>query len=173
MLSNGETAQLLSFPFPPTLHSAIDAFLLKRARSTSLEPNPPSDYSPKYYEILSSWRLDHKDFRGAAAALLERLQRLQKLSDKPGRLAEGGDALLQGYLSVINLLACVPGDGWVLSGGEDADDGIGGKKRKLVTIKDVRKEYQDELDRRSMIENGRFGFGYADGEGEGDEMDVL
>lgn len=78
---------------------------------------------------------------------------------------------------MINLLACVPGDGWVLSGGEDADDGIGigigGKKRKLVTIKDVRKEYQDELDRRSMIENGRFGFGYADGEGERDEMDVL
>lgn len=174
MLSNGETAQLLSFPFLPTLHSAIDAFLLKRARSTSLEPNPP-DSSPKYYEILSSWRLDHKDFRGAAAALLERLQRLQKLSAKPGRLAESGDALLQGYLSVINLLACVPGDGWVLSGGEDADDviGIGGKKRKLVTIKDVRKEYQDELDRRSMIENGRFGFGYSDGEGERDEMDVL
>lgn len=72
---------------------------------------------------------------------------------------------------MINLLACVPGDGWVLSGGDDAEDGIGGKKRKLVTIKDVRKEYQDELDRRSMIENGRFGFGYADG--EGDEMDVL
>lgn len=60
----------------------------------------------------------------------------------------------------------------MLSGGDDAD-GIGGKKRKLVTIKDVRKEYQDELDRRSMIENGRFGFGYADSGGEGDEMDVL
>ena len=169
MMSNGETAQLLSFPFPPTLHPAIDAFLLKRARSSSLEPNSPTD-SPKNYEILSSWRLNHKDFRGAAAALLERLQRLQKLSARPGRLAEGGDALLQVYLSVINLLACVPGDGWVLSGGDDAD-GIGGRKRRLVTIKDVRKEYQDELDRRSMIENGRFGFGYA--EGEGDEMDVL
>lgn len=71
---------------------------------------------------------------------------------------------------MINLLACVPGDGWVLSGGDDVDDGIGGK-RKLVTIKDIRKEYQEELDRRSMIENGRFGFSYADG--EGDEMDIL
>lgn len=172
MVSNGETAQLLSFPFPPTLHSAIEAFLLKRARSTPLEPNSPSESSPKYYEVLSSWRLDHNDFRGAAAALLERLQRLQRLSAKPSRLAsEGGDALLQGYLSVINLLACIPGDGWVLSGGDDAD-GIGGRKRKLVTIKDVRKEYQDELDRRSMIENGRFGFGYAES-GGGDEMDVL
>lgn len=59
----------------------------------------------------------------------------------------------------------------MLSGGDDAD-GIGGRNRKLVTIKDVRKEYQDELDRRSMIENGRFGFGYADS-GGGDEMDVL
>lgn len=59
----------------------------------------------------------------------------------------------------------------MLSDGDDAD-GIGRRKRKLVTIKDVRKDYQDELDRRSMIENGRFGFGYTDSCG-GDEMDVL
>jgi len=44
-------------------------------------------------------------------------------------------------------------------------------KRKVVTIEDVRGLYQRELDRRSVIEGGRFGF--AGGVDERDEMDVL
>lgn len=44
-------------------------------------------------------------------------------------------------------------------------------KRKVVTIGDVRGLYQKELDRRSVIEGDRFGFGVGDG--GGDEMDVL
>lgn len=71
---------------------------------------------------------------------------------------------------VINLLACA-GDDWVLSSG---DDGVGkmgkAEKRKVVTVADVRKRYQDELDRRSVIEGERFEFGYGDG---GDEMDIF
>lgn len=84
--------------------------------------------------------------------------------------------MLEGYLAVINLLSCA-GDGWVLSGGKEgrgsgvgAGAGAGGvsvTKRKVVTLEDVRKKYQDELDRRSVMENGRFGFD------EGDAMDVL
>lgn len=169
MLSNNETSQLLSFPFPPTLHPAVDAYLLQKAQSSALEPNESSRI-PKYYNILSTWRLRHNDFRGAAAALLERLQRLQKLSARSGQSSDGGESVIEGYLAVTNLLACA-GEGWVLSGGDERA-GIGdGEKRRLVTIKDVRKAYQDELDRRSIIENGRFGFGYTNG--KDDEMDVL
>lgn len=78
--------------------------------------------------------------------------------------------MIEGYLAVINLLACA-GEGWVLSGGDEGAKIGNGEKRRVVMIKDVRKSYQDELDRRSMIENGRFGFGYTNG--EEDELDVL
>ncbi|MCJ1425027.1 hypothetical protein MMC29_002915 [Sticta canariensis] len=170
MLSNNETPKLLSFPFSPTLHSAVDTFLLQKAQSSVIEPNESSRI-PKYYNILSTWRLRHNDFRGAAAALLERLQRVQKLGARSGQISDGGEGVIEGYLTVINLLACA-GEGWVLSGGDDGADIGNGEKRRVVTIKDVRKGYQDELDRRSMIENGRFGFECTNDNNE-DEMDVL
>lgn len=100
------------------------------------------------------------------------------------------------YLNIINLLACAGEDeekeAWVLTDAwEDVGGGKpaagkepegkkgtrkGGKKRTLVTIKDVRAGYQRELDRRSVLESGRWGFG-LDGvgeeeEGDGEGMDV-
>lgn len=135
--------QLLELPFPATLHEKIDALLLEQKK-------------PK---ILAAWRLHRQDYRGAAAALLPSLQAAQ------ARAKKGDDGLENQYLAVINLLACAgEGNRWVLS--ED----VGGKgKRKIVEIKDVRAQYQKELDRRSVIEGGRFGFVG----GGGLEMDVL
>lgn len=88
------------------------------------------------------------------------------------------DAVLETYLAVINLLSCA-GEGWVLSGGKGSAGGVGGiserggkgegGKRKLITLEDVRRSYQEELDRRSVLENGRFGFD----EGDDVMMDVL
>ncbi|MCJ1465384.1 hypothetical protein MMC07_004002 [Pseudocyphellaria aurata] len=167
MLSDNEASQLLSFPFPPALHPAVDAFILQKAQSSALEPNESSRI-PKYYNILSTWRLRHNDFRGAAAALLERLQRLKKSSARSGQSDDRGEGVIEGYLAVTNLLACA-GEGWVL---DEGDKGAGnGEKRRVVTLKDVRKDYQDELDRRSMIQHGQFGFGYTNG--PENEMDVL
>ncbi len=40
-------------------------------------------------------------------------------------------------------------------------------KRKVITLSDVRKDYQDELDRLALIESNQFAFT------NGDEMDVL
>lgn len=87
--------------------------------------------------------------------------------------------MLGTYLNIINLLACAgedeEGEAWVLSdaweevGGGKESEGKGrkgGKKRRLVTIKDVRAGYQRELDRRSVLESGRWGFGL---DGVGDE----
>lgn len=137
--------QLLALPFPVNLHEKIDALLVEQKK-------------PK---ILAAWRLHHQDFRGAAAALLPPLRAAQ------ARAKRGDDGLENQYLTVINLLACAgEGKGWVLS--EDVDGGKG--KRKIVEVKDVRALYQRELDRRSVIEGGRFGFV---GGGGGDEMDVL
>lgn len=170
MVSNNEVSQLLSFPFPPNLHSAFDAFLLQKAQSSPVVPHPSSK-GPKYYEILSTWRLRHQDFRGAAEALLQRLRRLQDWSNQADRRAAAADGILQGYLAVINLLACA-GEEWVLSEA-DVGNGVGDKKggkRRVVTIQDMRKGYQDELDRRSVIDNGQFGFGNPEVEEVGDLM---
>ena len=57
------------------------------------------------------------------------------------------------------------------------------QQRKLVTLADIRREYQDELDRVAVIEAGQFpivdedflgdvGDGYEDGY-DGDAMDVF
>lgn len=135
--------QLLALPFPVNLHDKIDTLLVEQKK-------------PK---ILAAWRLHHRDHRGAAAALLPPLQAAQ------ARAKRADDGLENQYLAVINLLACAgEGNGWVLS------EGVSGKgKRKIVEVKDVRAQYQKELDRRSVIEGGRFGFVG----GGGDEMDVL
>ena len=136
--------QLLALPFPVKLLEKIDALLVEQKK-------------PK---ILAAWRLHHQDFRGAAASLLPPLQAAQ------ARVKKGDDGLENQYLAVINLLACAgEGNGWVLS--EDMNNGKA--KRKIVEVKDVRAQYQKELDRRSVIEGGRFGFVG----GGGDEMDVL
>lgn len=143
--------QLLSLPFPATLHEQIDVLLVEQKK-------------PK---ILAAWRLHRQDFRGAAAALLPPLQAAQ------ARAKRGDDGLENQYLTVINLLACAgEGNGWVLS--EDPVCGGGKGKRRIVEVKDVRARYQKELDRRSVIEGGRFGFVGGGGRGRGgDEMDVL
>ena len=154
--------QLLSLPFPPSFHAPIDAILAQ-------QNNP---------KILAAWRMHHNDFRGAAAALLPNLQQSQmQLQHRVKRNAER--ELDESYLTVINLLACAGKDeGWVLSGGSAsgvAGDGIGGfgkpegAKRRVVTLQDVRANYQKELDRRSVIENGWYDFG---GGGGGEAMDV-
>ena len=92
------------------------------------------------------------------------------MTAKAGVGGDGGESVIEGYLAVINLLACAR-ESWVLVGVDDAGKTGSGGKRKVVTLKDIRKEYQDELDRMSMLENGRFGFGYANGAEDG--MDVL
>lgn len=174
MLNEKKAAKLIAFPFPPDLHPAIDTFLLQEARSSPIDSRQHSPPPLRYYQILSSWRLRHNNAQGAAAALLERLHRLpETYSMATGAATVGAtngerDAVLEDYLAVINLLSCA-GEGWVLSGGKERRGSgimVGGKRR-IVTLEDVRKKYQEELDRRSVIENGRFGFD------EGDAMDVL
>lgn len=96
--------------------------------------------------------------------MLERLERLRMrgMMSKPKQHEEA----VRGYLSVINLMSCAT-EKWVLVGG--VDGGIG-EKRRLVTIEEVRKRYQDLLDEMSVIETGNFDFGLAE---TGETMDIL
>ncbi|KUJ20282.1 uncharacterized protein LY89DRAFT_682039 [Mollisia scopiformis] len=130
-----------------------------------------------YHKILYAWRIKRGDFRGAAATSFERLQRLQQ--------SGGGDRIIgddeletpitKQYIALINALSCVdPKQAWILSeddGRKSSGAGLTSKnappKRKVVTLDDVRKSYQAELDRIAAIQNDQFAFV------GGDEMDVL
>lgn len=77
---------------------------------------------------------------------------------------------------LINSLACVgPDQAWILSechvdGGRRSSTGEE-RKRKVVTLADLRREYADELDRIAAIENDQFGIMEVDNGGEdGDVM---
>ena len=129
-----------------------------------------------YHKILYAWRIKRSDFRGAAAISLERLQRLQQSSGGNHALGEDGFETLvtKQYVAVINALSCVdPRQAWILTEEPPLKpSGPGSKigtqpKRKVVTLEDIRRAYQEELDRIAAIENNQFAFT------GGDEMDML
>ena len=150
---------LLDLPFPPSLHPSVDNFLDVQANNTE-----------EGAKTLAAWRMQRNNFKGAAAALLPSLHRHQAHQGKFGLQALGNpgvrDGLLEKYLVIINLLACAGDDGgWLLTQKENGD----GPKQKIVTIEEIRAMYQKELDRRSVIENDRFEFGF---DGAMQEMEV-
>ncbi|KAL8894618.1 MAG: hypothetical protein Q9192_004182 [Flavoplaca navasiana] len=188
-LPNGP-GQLLDLPWPAHFHAAIDAELADTRRSSATMTGGSASSAnlnrDRRMKILAAWRLRLGDFRGAAAAMYPQLQALVTEQHKGKRASSGmarskiggsrngNDGMMKGnlgvdeaYLSVMNLMACIDDSGdrerkeaWLLN---DADGG----KRRVVTIEDVRKGWQKELDRRSVVEGGRWGFGMV-----GDEMDL-
>lgn len=185
MIAASHTPHLLRLPFandPALLHHLDSTLASLAAKTIDLE------HGPRYHTALYAWRLARNDFRGAAAVLHQRLQRLQASStstastnskanaDTPPSASAGLTAdpssataqtqpVLNAYLALINVLACVEkSQAWILAdtGGEE------GMKRRVVTLDDVRGEYQGELDRVAAMESGRFAF-----VGDGAEMDVL
>ena len=128
-----------------------------------------SSSGPPYHQILYAFRTQRSNFRGAAEILREHLDRLRHTSYKNGAMQDLEDeTLVQAYVLLINTLACCgEADAWLL---EDPIEELGGRKRRLVTLADVRKEYAAELDRRSDALFGRFPLV---GGGGGEGMDVL
>ncbi|KAI9800059.1 MAG: hypothetical protein M1825_004241 [Sarcosagium campestre] len=176
--------QLLSLPL---LSLQIEAEALLEAKSKTafnLIAGPP------YHKILYAWRVKRHDMKGAATVLHERLQRLRSVA-LSGRGASQTAELMQEYLLLINALATMgPDEAWILAEErKSVDDStvfgtakpLFGKSssrptRKLVTIADVRKEYQAELDRMACIESDRFAFSGGGGggaEGDADAMDIM
>ena len=175
-----EINRALDLPWPSKLLPHVEGFLAQKA-SKPPTTNFYNPSAPQYNKLLAAWYMRRLDYRGAAAALLAHLQRVQRLK-RPSSWKNVDDEIISTYLSVINLLACCGGDdeAWVLtdtfdeitpkSRKEKLDESK--KKRKLVTIKDVRARYQKELDQRSMLENGKWAFG-LDGTGDEDNEDAM
>jgi nuclear pore complex protein Nup160 len=65
------------------------------------------------------------------------------------------------YLLLINALSCVDAkQAWIFDEGVPQAGAAGQtpSKRKVVSLADIRKQYQDELDRIAAIQNNQFGF---------------
>ncbi|EGS23308.1 uncharacterized protein CTHT_0009760 [Thermochaetoides thermophila DSM 1495] len=251
MCESGQSSELISLPFSG-LQNKVDEILAEKCRATRDVLN-----GVPYHQILYAWRISHNDYRGAAAILLDRLEKLRrsgegdKLGAEDGENGAGNDALdtqvTRQYLIVINALSCVaPQEAYILedvpppvpgkgtndeeysqtgskrklgklnatSGEEDLDSRIeelarlldsesaGDKKarpsssseedqqllermqkfstavrqeqgqqtpRRLLRLEDLRKQYQQELDRIVAIQNNQFAL-TADGEDEDEDM---
>ncbi|TAQ87930.1 hypothetical protein B7494_g3761 [Chlorociboria aeruginascens] len=169
MCETSSSAQLVDLPFIG-LQNAVDEILAQKCESiVDVTVGVP------YHKILYAWRIKRSDFRGAAAISLERLQKLQQSGDGDQILGDDGleTPITKQYVALINALSCVdPEQAWILSEelppkGSNTKNGVVPAKRKVVTLADIRKWYQEELDRIAAIENNQFAFA------GGDEMDVL
>lgn len=145
--------ELVALPFPG-MQQEVDEILAQRCKK---EMDVVSGFP--YHQVLYSWRTRRGNFRGAAAILLDRIQKL-KLAGEGDRLA-GDDVLdtsvTKQYLLLINALSCVEKkEAWVYD--EGVQHGETPAKRKVVSLADIRKQYQDELDRIAAIQNNQFGF---------------
>lgn len=158
--------ELVSFPFPG-MQQDVDDILAQKCRNTMdvVQGFP-------YHQVLYSWRIKRNNYRGAASVILDRIQKLRMVGE--GDRISGDDILdtpvTRQYLLLINALSCVDAkQAWIF---DEAVPGVGQNvntpsKRKVVSLADIRKQYQDELDRIAAIQNNQFGF-EAD-----DVMDVV
>jgi nuclear pore complex protein Nup160 len=163
MSENSYATQLINLPFIG-LQDSVDEILAQKCQSI-VEVNT----GIPYHKILCAWRIKRSDFRGAASVSLERLQRLQQSGEGDTALGEDifDTAVTRQYIALINALSCVePKQAWILAEELPRKQSTGMKavqhKRKVVTLQDVRKEYQEELDRIAAIENNQFAFAGGD-----------
>jgi hypothetical protein len=183
LVTSRRSEALLAFPFA-SLAGDLDAVLANLAHK-SLSASAGS--GSLYFRVLYALRVKRSDYHGAAQALWDYLARL-KGSASDSVLDPRDERFADTYLLVINALRCCgPDEGWVLDdptvnsgiavggvkfvtrlSGSEKDRG-GTKKRKVVFLDDVRKEYQELLDRVSDLEGGRFAFAREDEM----EVDVL
>ena len=167
LLVSSDASTLISLPFPSSLAPSVDTVLATLARKQLSSPAlDASGTAPAYDRILYAWRISRDDYRGAASVLYERLERLKSAAHAHGAtvLDPDDETLCEAYLVLINCLACCGREeGWILVDG-DAEGGA--KGRRIITLEDVRRSYQAELDRRSEMVQGRFAL-------VGEEMDVF
>lgn len=156
MCETCHNSELVGLPFPG-MQQEVDEFLAKRCRHTN-----DVVHGAHYHQVLYAWRMKRQNLRGAAWVLLDRIQKL-KLAGEGDKIT-GDDVLdtpvTRQYLLLINALSCVePKQAWVFDDGGVADEATGlPRKRTVVSLADVRKQYQDELDRIAAIQNNQFGF---------------
>ena len=191
--SEGAVRNLQSLPWVmyPHLARQMDEHLASLSKNQSVSTTWASANSKMdYLAVMHTIRISQKNYRGAVNVLYDRL----KLIRRSGRARHDpqSTALRHVLLALINLLACVePNEAYILvevdgqkpplngvDGGDDShgrDEGINmqmkKRRRVIITLDDLRKEYQSVLDKCSRIERGDFDF-EVDDEEDGDDEDV-
>lgn len=155
MCETAQTAELIALPFSGLQEDVDETLLQKCQAATDVVQGTP------YHKILYAWRINHNDYRGAAAILFDRLQKLRQAG--AGDKLTGDDVLdtpvTKQFLMLINTLCCVDAkQAWITVEERSRAAEIEAPKRKVVTLADIRKQYQDELDRIAAIQNNQFGF---------------
>lgn len=153
MCETYHNTELVALPFPG-LQQEVDEILAHKCKSTM------DVQRFQFHQVLYAWRIKRNNYRGAASVLLDRIQKL-RLAGEGDRIAAGDildTPVTRQYLLLINALSCVDQkQAWIF------DEGLpGGGKRKVVSLADIRKQYQDELDRIAAIQNNQFGFEAGD-----------
>lgn len=168
MCETSQTSELIALPFSG-LQEEVDDILFQKCRATAEVVR-----GVPYHKILYAWRITHNDYRGAAAVLHDRLRKLRRAGGEADRhMVAGADvldtAVTRQFLMLINALSCVdPKQAWIAVevGDDDGDAGDekrgGGGKRKVVTLAELRRQYQAELDRVAAIQNNQFGLAAED-----------
>lgn len=160
MCETYHSSELVSLPFPG-MQQEVDDILAQRCRSNTDMQGVP------YHQILYSWRIKHNNYRGAASVLLDRIQKL-RMAGEGDRIASEDvldTPVTRQYLLLINALSCVDAkQAWIFDEGTAGLERQGAEpvKRKVLSLADIRKQYQDELDRVAAIQNNQFGFEASD-----------
>ncbi|KIV78576.1 hypothetical protein PV11_06219 [Exophiala sideris] len=183
-----KTLQSLPWGMHPHLFRLMDHHLVSLAQQQTSAGVPSSGLltahgSLDYLGIIYALRVAQKNYRGALTVLYDRL-RLVRRSGK-ARHDPQATALRHVLLSLINMMACVaPEEAYVLAEAEvderarpeqktdenqtNGDAKSQKRRRIIITLEDLRKEYQQILDRCSRIERGDFDF-EVDGETDDDD----
>lgn len=165
MCEESSATQLISLPFIG-LQDEVDEVLAQKCQSIV-----DVSIGISYHKILYAWRIKRNDFRGAATISLDHLQRLQSSGDGDKITGEDGleTPVTKQYVALINALSCVDSkQAWILAEEVPKKGAKGAQaKRSVITLADVRRSYQEEMDRIAAIENDQFAFA-----GDDDEMDI-
>jgi nuclear pore complex protein Nup160 len=180
MIEAGCGSQLLSLPLIG-MEQHVNAVLSQKCSQTT------DVYGgTNWHAILYAWRIQRADFRGAASAGYERIQKLKSggrawegdmlarrdnedegpfsSAEKTNAADELDTPVTREYLRVINALACVEeNEAWILVEPLPAKLGqptVG--KRRVLDLQGLRKEYEVEMDRVEALRRGKFGFGDVD-----------
>jgi nuclear pore complex protein Nup160 len=170
--------QRLPLDLHPHIARVVDDHLSTLAEKQVSIPGLPSrDWSNEkgvdYLRILYALRIGRQDYRGAVSVLMERLY-LVKGSGQ-ARNDSGARVLKHTLLALINDLSCVaPDEAYIVAPvresmtktmevdrdpeGRDLETGWKRRRRIVITMEDLRREYQQLLDKCSRIERGDFDF---------------
>jgi len=150
--------QVLDVSIGPPFHQVLYAWRIQKG-----------DYrGGKFVEVPWGYDYDLLTWATAAYILYERLQRLRTAN--VGSTDPNSRVVADGYLALINVLSCVSEDqAWILSETRvDADGVSSGRKRarlegprsthkrEVLTLADIKTEYQMEVERVGLLLNGGF-----------------